>query len=83
MIRPTKNNVLLEVKEQKLAGGLVVSGDGGGYSDFFIVSVGPDVTKEYKKGAKALLRMSSVPTRTIDGKKFALVEDIDINGIEE
>ena len=80
-LKPTGKNVLLRVVEQKLAGGLVVEGQGD-YSDFFIEDIGKEVDKEFKKGMKAHLGMASVPTRTIDGKKYAIVEDFNIICLE-
>ena len=82
MIQPTRSRVLLEVREKKLASGIILEGQGQSSNEFFIVSVGKDVEEEYKIGMQAHIGVDSLRTRQIDGKTYAIVEAEDILALE-
>jgi co-chaperonin GroES (HSP10) len=71
------NRVLLEVRQKKSASGIILEGQPD-YNEFYIADLGPNVSKEFKKGQQAILVMAQVPSRKIGDKHYALVEDIDI-----
>ncbi|HLP46510.1 MAG TPA: hypothetical protein VK469_11205 [Candidatus Kapabacteria bacterium] len=79
---PTKNYVLLEMREKKLSSGIILEGQSIQGKEFIIIDKGWDVDKEYKIGKKAHFGVGEVKTKEIDGKKYAIVEDFNIIGLE-